>query len=117
MRAKESERAHIVPAPLSQGYRNFSGAWPAQKICAAGPQTRRAILTQLVAKANSIFAAACECEDRDRERKGRSSRGKIGGEKFRPTDSVVDEVRCRLALHRLAVRRHECEGGLRCWMT
>src|SRR5262249_20465009 len=38
---------------------------------------------------------------------GRASGRKIGGEKRRPADGVVDEVRGRLALEKLAVRGHE----------
>src|SRR5262249_4832531 len=38
---------------------------------------------------------------------GRSSSRKIGGEKRGPADGVVDEVRGRLALEKLAVRGHE----------
>src|SRR5262249_39924865 len=41
------------------------------------------------------------------QRIGRSSGRKIGGEKRRPADGVVDEVRGRLALEKLAVRRHQ----------
>src|SRR6516225_534516 len=41
------------------------------------------------------------------KRIGRSSCGKIGGEKRRPADAVVDEVRGRLALQKLAVGRHQ----------
>src|SRR5262249_55612066 len=41
------------------------------------------------------------------QRIGRSSGRKIGGEKGGPADGVVDEVRSRLALEKLAVRRHQ----------
>jgi hypothetical protein len=41
------------------------------------------------------------------ERIGRSSGGKISGEKRRPADAVVDEVRGRLALQKLTIRRHQ----------
>src|SRR5262249_35920975 len=41
------------------------------------------------------------------QRIGRASGRKIGGEKRRPADRVVDEVRRRLALEKLAIRRHE----------
>src|SRR5262249_46096929 len=41
------------------------------------------------------------------QRIGRSSGRKIGGEKRGPADGVVDEVRRRLALEELAIRRHQ----------
>src|SRR5690242_5640693 len=41
------------------------------------------------------------------ERISRPSSRKIGGQKRRPADAVVDEIRSRLALEKLAVRRHQ----------
>src|SRR5713226_1884486 len=48
-----------------------------------------------------------DANTRSGKRIGRSPGWKIGGKKHRPADAVVDEVRSRLALEKLAVRRHE----------